>query len=364
MNDGVQLSVVAASRNDNHGGKLLERMQYFVTGFVEQCKRHDLNAELILVEWNPPEDKPLLKEALTFPEFLGPCKIRIITVPKTAHQTLDHSDRLPLFQMIAKNVGIYRAKGTFILATNIDVIFSDSLMAYLKQQLKPGVLYRTHRYDVPSQLPPLSQFDSLLDYCHNHHFRRHVEKGSMGICEDQWGFIDKQSSHHKGKLSFWMSKIKRLPFTHPTFLLRKILHRLAFKDAHTNACGDFTLLSKEDWIDLRGYWEINGFSWHLDSLLVYQALKKGIKQVVLPDNCPIYHIEHEQGSGFTPENPKLVFQRIKKKKIPIVDDQTLIKKTAQLKKPYLYNDEKWGMHDLTFEESVFETKTETSKYIS
>lgn len=356
MTNNVQLSVVAASRNDNHGGNLIERMQYFVTGFVEQCKRHSLSAELILVDWNPPEDTPPLKEALTFPEFLGPCTIRIITVPKTAHQNLDHSDHLPLFQMIAKNIGISRAKGKFILATNIDIIFSDPLMEYLKLQLKPGFLYRTHRYDVPSELPPLSQFDSLLDYCHNHHFRRHVQKGSMGIREGQWGFFDTQSSHHKGKLSFWISKIKSLPFTHPKFLVQKILHRLTFKNAYTNASGDFTLLSKEDWFDLRGYWEINGFSWHLDSLLLYQALKKEIKQVVLPDDCPIYHIEHEKGSGFTPETPKLVFQRIKKKKIPIVDDQTLIKKIAQLKKPYLYNEREWGMQEFTFEESMLKTE--------
>ena len=48
------LSVVATTRNDNHGGSLTYRMQHFVDGFVEQCKRHQLSAELILVEWNPP----------------------------------------------------------------------------------------------------------------------------------------------------------------------------------------------------------------------------------------------------------------------------------------------------------------------
>ena len=44
-------SVVATSRNDDHGGNLLQRMRHFVDGFAAQCRRHGLAAELILVEW-------------------------------------------------------------------------------------------------------------------------------------------------------------------------------------------------------------------------------------------------------------------------------------------------------------------------
>ena len=61
------LSIVATSRNDDHGGNLLGRMQTFVDGFAEQCRRHDLAAELVLVEWNPLPDRPPLAEALRWP---------------------------------------------------------------------------------------------------------------------------------------------------------------------------------------------------------------------------------------------------------------------------------------------------------
>ena len=44
------LSFVVASRNDNHGGDLLHRMQLFVTALLEQCKRFNLSSELIIVE--------------------------------------------------------------------------------------------------------------------------------------------------------------------------------------------------------------------------------------------------------------------------------------------------------------------------
>ena len=68
---------------------------------------------------NPPADKPPLVEALQWPADLGPCVVRVITVPHEIHARMAHSDALPLFQMIAKNVGIRRARGKFVLATNI-----------------------------------------------------------------------------------------------------------------------------------------------------------------------------------------------------------------------------------------------------
>lgn len=347
----MELSVVAASRNDDHGGKLLHRMNYFVSGFVKQCKRHHLKAELILVEWNPPDDKPPLKEALTFPKDLGPCSVRIITVPKKAHATLAHSSELPLFQMIAKNVGIRRAQGKFVLATNIDILFSDALMAYLKENLQEGYLYRVDRLDVPSELPPLDPFDDLLTFCDQRYFRIHGHRGSTILKDHQWGFLDKNLNHHQSKVKFWLQKLRKFHELDPLEYLQKLYYRVRY-NAHTNACGDFTLLSKSDWETLRGYPEFEGFSWHLDSLFIYQALKKGFKQVILPRKYPIYHIEHLQGSGFTPEKPKMVFERIEEKKIPCISDRELLKKSRQLKSPYLYNESHWGFNQFTLEDNV------------
>ena len=102
------LSIVATSRNDDHGGNLLGRMQTFVDGFAEQCRRHDLAAELVLVEWNPLPDRPSLAEALRWPQGGGPFSSRIIQVPPELHARLANADRLPLFQMVAKNVGVRR----------------------------------------------------------------------------------------------------------------------------------------------------------------------------------------------------------------------------------------------------------------
>ena len=47
------LSIIATSRNDDHGGSMLQRMQAFVEGLCGQAERWGLDAELILVELEP-----------------------------------------------------------------------------------------------------------------------------------------------------------------------------------------------------------------------------------------------------------------------------------------------------------------------
>src|SRR5258708_35465652 len=98
MNDdrAPYLSVVVASRNDDHGGDPLARMQAFVNTFNAQCGRAGLDAEVIIVEWNPPEGRPRLWEMLRLPT---PCHfdLRFIEVPAALHGTLRHAERLPLF---------------------------------------------------------------------------------------------------------------------------------------------------------------------------------------------------------------------------------------------------------------------------
>jgi hypothetical protein len=122
------LSIIAASRNDNHGGDMLKRMRIFVNGLIEQCRRHKLHAELIMVDWNPPQPDQLLKDVLPKPAPDDPLRIRYIVVPNAIHQRYYYGQYMPLYQMIAKNAGIRRAKGEFILCTNVDLIFSDELM--------------------------------------------------------------------------------------------------------------------------------------------------------------------------------------------------------------------------------------------
>jgi hypothetical protein len=161
VSDAPYLSVVATSRNDDHGGDMLRRMQIFVNAWIEQCRRHDLPSELVLVEWNPPAGRKSLSEALRWPAD-----------PSPIHRRYRHSESLPLFQMIAKNVGIRRAHAPFVLATNVDILFSDELMSFLaSRRLERGRFYRIDRSDAMSEVPLHGGVVEQLEYCRTHLLR-------------------------------------------------------------------------------------------------------------------------------------------------------------------------------------------------
>jgi hypothetical protein len=179
------ISVVATARNDNHGGNLLGRMQVFVDAWINQSKRHNLSSELILVEWNPPADRPKLAEALRWPSDTSPCEVRIIEVPPELHQRYQFAAALPLYQMIAKNVGIRRARGEFILVTNIDVVFSAELVQFLAQRkLQKGRLYRIDRTDVARDVPVDGTLDEQLAYCNSHVIRLCARDGIFTLTRE------------------------------------------------------------------------------------------------------------------------------------------------------------------------------------
>jgi hypothetical protein len=176
------LSLVVTARNDDHGGNLLGRMQIFVNGWIAQARRYHLSSELIIVEWNPPSGRPALQDALQWPVDFGPCTVRFIEVPPQLHARYRYAEALPLYQMIAKNVGIRRARGRFILATNIDILFADELMAFLaEQRLQPGRMYRIDRHDAMSDVPPDAQIEEQIAYCRTHLLRVNAREGTFPV---------------------------------------------------------------------------------------------------------------------------------------------------------------------------------------
>src|SRR4029077_584876 len=154
----------------------------FVEAWINQCKRQDLSSELIIVEWNPPADKPKLAEALRWPDDAGPCQGRFIEVPAELHRRYKHAEALPLYQMIAKNVGIRRARGEFILATNVDILLSDELVAFLaKRCLDPERMYRIDRHDAMGGVSLEASLDEQLEYCRTHLLRRNSRDGTFSL---------------------------------------------------------------------------------------------------------------------------------------------------------------------------------------
>lgn len=185
------LSVVVTARNDDHGGNLLGRMQAFVNGLLVQCERHRVPAELVLVEWNPSQDRAGLGNALDWSARGEYCDVRIIEVPAEVHRRFAHWQALPLYQMIAKNAGIVRARGEFILATNIDILFSDELFRFLaERRLERGKMYRADRWDVMTDVPMDKSLDEQLAWCNSHLLRVNRREGTFPLNPDGSPRID------------------------------------------------------------------------------------------------------------------------------------------------------------------------------
>jgi hypothetical protein len=84
--------------------------------------------------------------------------------------------------MIAKNAGIRRARGQFVLATNLDIIFSAELMRFLgERRLEQGKMYRLDRTDVASHIPAGATVDDLLAFCESHMLRIFAREGVMNL---------------------------------------------------------------------------------------------------------------------------------------------------------------------------------------
>ncbi len=556
------LSIVVTSRNDDHGGDLLRRMQTFLNALVGQTKRHGLPVELLLVEWNRPPEKPPLGMALEWPEDFGPFSARIIQVPLEVHQRYRHADALPLYQMIAKNAGIRRAQGDFILATNIDILFSDELFRFLSgRKLEPGKMYRIDRYDIDSNVPADAAVDAQLEYAKNHLLRINTREGTFGLTPDGFRALAPEDiaapddgiflgrgwfppERHFTELFRWVENdaevivkpvrtdrrvlafemepgpgvgcrpfllqavnesgavvaevrierrsILRLPVffeagKNTVFRLRavgggfktahdpRLLNFRVFRCSwqreatrsganpqeavpaveqlaepvsrtagliertwkfvvrgarfardlrrakgpvrvglplsprsvekldlrlegggisiaidptwrpwirpaaagaaqsaldfagrllpaasgpahlHTNACGDFTLLARAHWFDLRGYPEFDLFPMNLDSVLCYAAHYEGAVEEILPEPMRIYHIEHAAGSGWTPEGQAKLFERVAAEGLSWIDYHEVVGWAAQMQRlgcPMIFNRENWGLADFDLPETV------------
>ncbi len=334
------LSIVVASRNDNHGGNILDRMRLFVDGLLTQTRRFRLHAELIFVEWNPPRDRLPLADILPAPSSGDVLEIRFVRVPEEIHNSFGRGREIPLYQMIAKNVGIRRAKGEFILCTNIDLLFSDELFAFLaKGELDADVFYRCNRVDVPSAILPEWTWEQKMAFCRKNERKRlgkdSLHRNLFGM--KPWIYDYPVFSR---SLNFAMKHVRK-------WMQNPVKRRLL--DLDTNACGDFTLMSRKAWMDIGGYVELDLYSIHIDSLALVAAAALGYRQEILSREKCTYHMDHPAGwESMTPLEKVRFLSRRPGLGYDIVWEVGM--QVLNSGEKFQLNGENWGFADLTFEE--------------
>ena len=118
-----------------------------------------------------------------------------------------------------------------------------------------------------------------------------------------------------------------------------------------NACGDFTLMSKNDWFKIKGYVELEVYSLHIDSMALFAAAAAGVKQVILPPETCTYHISHTNGWEFQSPKEKLLFYTNK----PVLDWWAVNLYGIEIlknKTNFDFNNENWGLVNEKFDELV------------
>jgi hypothetical protein len=239
------ISLVMATRNDNYGGEVyreveptppskeLDRMAMCLYTLHQAFSV--INYEIIIVEWNRP------KESILDYSFIRDKHVRVIEVDEQfSNQVLGTR---PFHEFWAKNVGIRRARGEYIIATNPDVLW---LTPIEKEMFVNQCPMRAYRWTVDRNVLNYD-FDMLQikNYCMNDTHRRNYD---------------------------------------------------------LNSNGDFTLLTKSMWDELQGYSimldQVAGCDmWHIE-----RARRRFNRMETLPFD--LYHIEHPgrplaSGYGFT-----------------------------------------------------------------
>ena len=262
------LSIVVTSRNDDYGGDYYNRFKAGINGILLQAERHHLRSELILVEWNPPSGKPLLKDVFAWPLHSSFCSVRAIVVPASIHARYDFSKKIPVHGSVAANVGIRRARGEFILSTCADDLFCDEVIKFLaSEQLDKNAMYGMNRYNVRREVTLLPTLEQQLIYC----------QGNV------------TSVNNLGSCYFGSSEAP-------------VLNR--------HGSGDFILFSKERWHLLHGFPEIDIISVGCDAIVGYMAYLSGAREVILGEPMRIYHIEHSTRRQYTKRKIVILLETI------------------------------------------------------
>jgi hypothetical protein len=249
-----------------------------------------------------------------------------------------------LFEYFGKNVGIRRARGEFILVTNPDIIFSEELIAHLAQhELRADCFTKVDRYDVNKAIPTALPTDDLLRLC------------SRSVVNIWTGYRPVNPSW-PARLAFYASLVRAFASRpSPAKLVRWVRvmfgrrYKARFKvpDAnpetlHTGAGGDFLLMARRQWHELRGFPELPTNP-QIDTYMVHLAWAAGLKQLVLPYR--IYHQEHDRSA----HAGRVLIE---------LEDMPGFRQMVETRRPVITNGDEWGLCGIALPECRVSGSTE------
>jgi hypothetical protein len=240
MNDSVVLSIVLTGRNDNYGGDFTQRLVRTLRFNWAALAERGVSCEVVFIEWNPIGGRPFLVDLAraALPEIPAPAFTAYI-VDARYQRACTLNPALDYLEYLAKNAGIRRARGRSILVTNTDIFLGRGVVDTLAgPALEQGLVYRAARID-------------------------------LAVGSDQtrvtWETLEDPSAH-----------ARQSTLRPPLF---------------TGASGDFLLLDRDSWHQLRGFNEVyRGARLGIDHNFLVKANGCGYRIVDI--GGPVYHVNH------------------------------------------------------------------------
>ena len=278
-------TVIIPTRNDNYGMFLAERALQCLNSMTAVFD------EVILVDWNSPHDIPLIEQIRDYIEPTG--KIRNITVSRKFVTENVPLGAQPCCEVLARNIGIRRAKYDWVVSSNIDIIATP----FSTDELNVNTLYTVAKYNVLeeihlTQLMKISTHDKVLALKANKHLLERMKKCEEVVPSDTYSLVV--------------------------------------------GCGDFQIGNRSLWNQIRGFEEALIYRCFADSnIMVKAATHPNFRTEIL--EIDVFHLEHKNNPYFwkkdtvTPRNNYAdAFQKYSTTK----------------------NMENWGFHGVNFEEIV------------
>ncbi|KAI7890816.1 uncharacterized protein EV154DRAFT_421350 [Mucor mucedo] len=235
------LSIVIVTRVDNYAGGQQHRLQNFIDSAHILAEKTKEKIELLIVEWNPPEDRRRVIDAFRFrsSKYL---KYRIITVPPSLHQIIQNRGKSPLHEFEGKNLGIRFARGEFVVCTNQDDIWSHNFHnAVMSRVFEKGVIYVQHQspHNIHENFPPsIVRLDAFPS--------DEVIYDSCKLGDQDWG-------------NYKLPPPITVTSRNDPDIKDKTTTMNILKVA--DQAGDFTMAHRDTWKVPRGYREAGGVAW-------------------------------------------------------------------------------------------------------
>ena len=152
IDNGKHISFIITSRNDNYGENPILRLRFTLQNLLlfEWKKLYHVSIEIIVIEWNPVDNKPHLWEYKQIKQLLHHIVInndtnnviKFYSIPSKYNDRVNcfENQYCPFYEYHAKNVGLRRSKGQWKLIMNIDDLFGLNLLNFLGYSLKYNLL--------------------------------------------------------------------------------------------------------------------------------------------------------------------------------------------------------------------------------